>query len=304
LTLFYCDHHEIPLPPEHRFPRDKYKLVREALQAEAGFAFFPAPLAAVAEIERTHEASYVAAFLEGRLDAAAIRRIGFPWSPALVTRTLASVGGTLAAARLAWRQGDFTGTLAGGTHHAFYAEGSGYCIFNDICVAINSLRAESGLGRAAVIDLDVHQGDGTAALMSGDPLTMTFSAHGRHNFPFRKQQSKIDMEFENGTGDEEYLAAVAAGLPRVFAFEPEIVFYQAGVDPLAEDTLGKLSLTPDGLRRRDELVLGECARRAMPTVITLGGGYARPIETTVAAHASVFRTALREMVNRRPGVGD
>lgn len=267
----------------------KYRLLRERLAAHGGFVLEPSPLAGRAAIELTHEAAYVEAFLTGTLEAGAIRRIGFPWSEQAVRRTLASVGGTLAAARLALREG-LSGQLAGGTHHAFYAEGAGFCIFNDICVAIRVLRGEGRIGKAAVIDLDVHQGDGTALLMRDDPLTLTFSAHGRNNFPFRKQESKIDVAFEDGTGDDEYLAGVAAVLPRVMAFEPDIVFYQAGVDPLREDTLGKLALTRAGLMRRDELVFEAC--RAVPTVITLGGGYASPIEATVEAHANTFLTAL------------
>jgi acetoin utilization deacetylase AcuC-like enzyme len=253
------------------------------------------PLADRAAIERTHAAEYVEAFLTGTLDAAAIRRIGFPWSEHSVRRTLASVGGTLAAARVALTEG-MSGQLAGGTHHAFHAEGSGFCIFNDICVAIRQLRHEGRIARAAVIDLDVHQGDGTALLMRDDPLTLTFSAHGRNNFPFRKQQSKIDLEFEDDTGDEEYLRRVADVLPRVMAFNPDIVFYQSGVDPLKEDTLGKLSLTHDGLLRRDRLVLEAC--RSKPLVITLGGGYASPIEATVEAHANTFLAALGVYPNR------
>jgi acetoin utilization deacetylase AcuC-like enzyme len=273
----------------------KYRMLRERLMAQGGFELEPSPLAGRAVVERTHDLDYVEAFLNGTLSAAAVRRIGFPWSAESVRRTLASVGGTLAAARVALRYG-LSGQLAGGTHHAFRAEGSGFCIFNDICVAIRQLRHEGLIERAAVVDLDVHQGDGTALLMQDDPLTLTFSAHGRHNFPFRKQRSTIDLEFDDGVADEEYLAAVADVVPRVQAFAPEIVFYQAGVDPLASDTLGKLALTHDGLRRRDEMVLRAFADR--PLVITLGGGYADPIEATVEAHANTF-LAARAAYDRR-----
>jgi len=294
LRLYYCDHYEIPLPAGHRFPMRKYRLLRERLEdAGGGFSFLPAPPAELDVVARAHDPAYVAAFVEERLDATAVRRIGFPWSPQLVQRTLASVGGTVAAAGQAWASRAIAGTLAGGTHHAFRAEGSGFCVFNDICIAIAHLRATADLGRAAVIDLDVHQGDGTAAMLAGDPLTFTFSAHGRNNFPFRKQRSTLDVEFADGVGDDEYLAAIRGPLDAVFAFQPELVFYQAGVDPLAEDTLGKLALSHEGLRRRDELVLGECARRGVPVVVTLGGGYASPIEATVEAHVNTFVTALR-----------
>ena len=292
MRLFYCDHLEIPLPSGHRFPMRKYRLLRDQLSPETGFDLAPAPLADPGQIKRTHSPAYVDAFLAGTLSPAAVRKIGFPWTPGLVHRTLASVGGTLAAANEAITTGRFSGTLAGGTHHAFYDEGSGFCIFNDIVVAIHSLRNEAKIQKAAVIDLDVHQGDGTALLTQGDPLTFTFSAHGRNNFPFRKQQSTLDLEFEDGTTDQPYLDQVAAALTQVFASNPDIVFYQAGVDALAEDTLGKLSLTHSGLRRRDLMVLGACHQRRIPTVITLGGGYANPIEATVNAHATTFLTAL------------
>ena len=247
-------------------------------------------MASAQTIELAHDPAYVRDFLSGGLSLDAMRRIGFPWSEPLVQRTCASVGGTLAAARHALANG-WSGTLAGGTHHAFFAEGSGYCIFNDVVIAIKTLRAEGLVGRAAIIDLDVHQGDGTANMLEGDPLSYTLSAHGRHNFPFRKQQSTVDIEFDDGTGDAEYLARVAEALPAVFAFQPEIVFYQAGVDALATDALGRLSLTPEGMAARDTLVLDGIRRTGVPLVITLGGGYSNPIEQTVDAHERTFRLA-------------
>ncbi|HVM92967.1 MAG TPA: histone deacetylase, partial [Terriglobales bacterium] len=174
--LFYTDHYELPLPPGHRFPIEKYRLLHELLEADGVFTFDPAPLADLAAIEQTHDPAYVSAFLEGRLDAAAMRRIGFPWSEGLVKRTLASVGGTLAATDEALAHG-WSGTLAGGTHHAFRAEGSGYCVFNDIAIAINALRAQGTIRRAAVVDLDVHQGDGTAEIFRHDEDVLTLSIH-------------------------------------------------------------------------------------------------------------------------------
>ena len=268
----------------------KYRLLRERLAATGLFTLEPAPLASAQTIEIAHDPAYVRDFLSGGLSLDAMRRIGFPWSEPLVQRTCASVGGTLAAARRSLDTGG-SGTLAGGTHHAFCAEGSGYCIFNDVVIAIKSLRAAGLIGRAAIIDLDVHQGDGTALMLEGDPLSYTLSAHGRHNFPFRKQQSTVDIEFDDGTGDAEYLARVAEALPAVFAFQPEIVFYQAGVDALATDALGRLSLTPEGMAARDTLVLDGIRRTGVPLVITLGGGYSNPIEQTVDAHERTFRLA-------------
>jgi acetoin utilization deacetylase AcuC-like enzyme len=289
-VLYYCDHHEIPLPEHHKFPRHKYRVLRELLRADGQFTLAEAQPASAEDIRRAHDPAYVDGFLAGTLPAHVMRRIGFPWSEGLVRRTLASVGGTLAAVEEAFRCG-WGGTLAGGTHHAFYAEGSGFCVFNDFAVAIARLRDQGRVRRAAVVDLDVHQGDGTAALFEHDPEVLTLSLHGRNNFPFRKQRSKIDVEFPDGARDAEYLEALEAVLPRVFAFAPEFVFFQSGVDGLACDRLGRLALSAEGLRRRDELVLGALGAYGAPFVITLGGGYANPIERTAEAHATTFRTA-------------
>jgi len=285
LRVYYCDHCPIPLPQGHKFPIAKYALLRQALAAEDCFELVPAPTASAGDVERAHDPAYVEAFVNGTLSGAAVRRIGFPWSAELVGRTMCSVGGTLAAARQALATG-FGGSLAGGTHHAFYGEGSGFCVFNDAAVAIRNLGV-----RAAVVDLDVHQGDGTASIFSGDPDVLTVSLHGRHNFPFRKQTSGIDIEFEDGARDEEYLSRVREVLPAVREFAPEVIFYQSGVDGLASDRLGRLSLTHSGLLERDRLVLELCRDAQIPVVVTLGGGYADPIVDTVDAHANTFRTA-------------
>lgn len=290
MTLYYCDHHDFTLPPGHKFPVQKYRLLRERLAADGVFQMEPAPFADLAVIELAHDPAYVRAFCDGTVAPGIMRRIGFPWSEGLVRRTLGSVGGTLAASRTALDTG-FGGNLAGGTHHAFRAEGSGFCVFNDLAIAILHLRAAHGRARAAVIDLDVHQGDGTAVLFENDPDVLTFSMHGRNNFPFRKQRSKIDVELEDRTGDEQYLERLASILPRVFEFRPDVIFYQSGVDALASDTLGRLSLTAEGLRRRDRLVMESCRSFGAPFILTLGGGYSNPIELTADAHANTFRTA-------------
>ena len=288
--LFYCDHYAIPLPAGHKFPMAKYRMLRDLLAADGCFRFEAAPCADPAVVELAHEAAYVLDFLNGALPEVAIRRIGFPWSEALVRRTLASVGGTLSATCDAFDSG-WGGNLAGGTHHAFRAEGSGFCVFNDIAVAIQWLRSMGRIQRAAVIDLDVHQGDGTAQIFEADSNVLTLSMHSKSNFPFRKQRSKIDIEFEDGARDPEYLTALDAVLPHVFEFKPEIVFYQSGVDPLASDTLGRLSLTHAGLQERDRRVMADARAHGLPIVITLGGGYSRPIELTAEAHANTFRAA-------------
>jgi len=294
VKLYYCDDHAIPLPPGHRFPAGKYRLLREALAASGGFEFEAAPFASRETIELVHDPEYVGGFLDGSVDPQIMRRIGFPWSAGLVRRTLASVGGTLSAARDALDVG-IGGTLAGGTHHAFRAEGAGFCVFNDIAIAIRDLLARGRVERAAVVDLDVHQGDGTAVLFEDEPAVLTVSLHGGANFPFRKQRSGIDVEFADGTGDEEYLDTLDRMLPRVFDFRPQIVFYQSGVDALGSDRLGRLALSPAGLRRRDEMVLRSCVSRGIPVVVTLGGGYSEPISLTVDAHATTFRLALENL---------
>jgi acetoin utilization deacetylase AcuC-like enzyme len=290
-VLFYTDQYQFPLPEGHKFPLPKYRLVRELLEQTDQFDLRTAPLADRAAIERTHDPEYVRAFVEGDLAPAAMRRIGFPWSEQLVRRTLASVGGTMAAGQRALTDG-FSGTLAGGTHHAFRAEGSGYCVFNDITVAIEALRAEWKVPRFAVIDLDVHQGDGTAQIFEDDPDVLTFSMHGGKNFPFRKQFGKLDVELDDGTSDEEYLRHLENALPAVSEFHPDFVFYQSGVDPLDSDRLGRLSVTMEGLRGRDERVFTFVRELCCPIVVTLGGGYSDPIERTAQAHAQTFRVAV------------
>jgi acetoin utilization deacetylase AcuC-like enzyme len=289
--LFYCDHHEIDLPKEHKFPSTKYRLLRHTLERDGLYDLEAAPSARLETITSVHDPAYVAGFLNGNLTAQAIRRIGFPWSQSLVRRTLCSVGGTLAAAADALDSG-YGGVLAGGTHHAFRGEGSGFCVFNDIAVSATWLLRERGLIRVAVVDCDVHQGDGTAQIFEGDERVFTLSLHGRKNFPFRKQHSKLDVEFEDGAGDDKYLAALESAMDKVLDFKPQALFFQSGVDALACDQLGRLALTQGGLRLRDQLVLSRCHQNSIPVVVTLGGGYGKPIEATVAAHANTYRVAL------------
>lgn len=288
--LYYCDHHDIPLPPGHKFPMRKYRLLREALNKDGSFELCQSPLADFETIALAHDPAYVSSFLSGDIASGIMRRIGFPWSVNLVKRTLASVGGTIRASEDALRVG-LGGGLAGGTHHAFRSEGAGFCVFNDAAVAIASLRARRLIRRACVVDLDVHQGDGTAKLFEDDPDVLTISVHGKNNFPFRKQFSKMDVDLPDGAGDADYLAALPAVLERAAGFHPDLIFYQSGVDGLASDKLGRLALTHQGLRRRDELVLTACREHGIPCTITLGGGYSDPIEPTVEAHANTFRTA-------------
>ena len=286
--LFYTDHCVLPLPPQHKFPIEKYRMVRELLEQDGFFSLEEAPQAEVETIKRVHDPEYVEAFLQGTLSAAAMRRIGFPWSHGLVRRTLASVGSTLAATREALATG-WGGTLAGGTHHAFAREGSGFCVFNDIAVAARCVQRE----RVAVIDLDVHQGDGTADIFRGEASVLTVSIHCKNNFPLRKQQSSLDVELDAGVGDEEYLRVLEQVLPRVWEYRPEFVFYQSGVDGLGSDRLGKLRLSHAGLIERDRMVMLGVRQLGVPFVITLGGGYSEPIALTAEAHANTFRVAAK-----------
>ncbi len=291
MRLYYCDHYELPLPPGHKFPVRKYRLLRDILSTDPRFEFAASPFASTEQLTLVHNASYVEAFLNGTLPPSVIRRIGFPWSENLVLRTLASVGGTVCAAHDALARGA-SGGLAGGTHHAFRDEGSGFCVFNDIAVAIEVLRHEGLIRRAAIVDLDVHQGDGTAAIFQQDADVLTISAHGKNNFPFRKQASRIDIELDDGIGDDEYLRAIDPIFGHVLAFAPDIVFFQSGVDALYSDKLGRLRLTHQGMLARDRYVIGHAMQSRLPLVITLGGGYSEPIELTVEAHATTFRTAV------------
>jgi len=283
----------IPLPPGHRFPAAKYALLRAELVARGTLRpdeIVPSPAAPGNALAVAHDAAYVAAMADGSIDAAAMRRIGFPWSPRVYERAAATCGGALAAARSALSDG-VSGQLAGGTHHAHRDFGAGYCVFNDQAFAALTLIAEGATARIAVVDLDVHQGDGTASLLAGRTDCFVFSMHGAKNFPFRKARSSLDVELPDGCGDEEYLAALAEHLPAVFAFRPNLILYQAGVDPLADDRLGRLSLTHAGLAARDAMVFDAAASRGVAVSIAIGGGYAAPIEASVAAYANTFDAA-------------
>ncbi len=288
--LFFTDQYLITLPEGHKFPVRKYGLLRDLLMEDGRFRLERAPLADPETVCLAHDPDYVHGFISGQLPAATSRRIGLPWSEVLVKRSLASVGGTLEAAKDAMAYG-WGGTLGGGTHHAFRAEGAGFCVFNDIAVAIQFLRHTGRVRRAAVIDLDVHQGDGTAEIFRDEPDVFTLSIHCQSNFPFRKQQSKLDIALPDKVGDDEYLRVLQVALPRMFEFQPEIIFYQSGVDGLATDSLGRLSLSPKGLITRDRMVMNAIRTSGIPMVLTSGGGYSKPIELSAQAHANTYRTA-------------
>ncbi len=281
------------MPPGHRFPAIKYRLLKEKILREAilpAGALAASPEASVEDLQRAHSAEYVTAVLNGTLAPEIVRRIGLPWSPALVHRSRATVGGSLAATREALRYG-LSGQLAGGTHHAHRDFGSGFCVFNDLAVASLTLLGEGRVERIAILDLDVHQGDGNAAILVGQPGMLVVSVQGERNFPFRRVPSDVDVELPDGTEDRAYLAALADVLPAIEAHRPDLLLYLSGVDPLKEDRLGRLALTHEGLAERDRMVFEMCRRRGIPASIAIGGGYAVPIEASVAAYAETFRVA-------------
>jgi acetoin utilization deacetylase AcuC-like enzyme len=302
VRAFFCDTYEVALPPGHRFPMPKYRMLRERLVGEGVLA--AGELEEAGLIDRSslllaHTPEYLMTVFSGTLSDAEQRRLGFTWSEALVARSRASVFGTVAAGFAALRDG-MAGNLAGGTHHAFSDHGTGFCVFNDLAVAVRTLQREGVVDRALVVDLDVHQGDGTAEIFAGDDSVFTFSMHGAKNFPFRKQRSSLDVELPDGCQDSQYIAALERHLPGVIdRARPDILFFQAGVDPLEHDSLGRLKLSADGLRLRDRIVATAARDRDIPLVLTLGGGYAMPITRSVDAHVGTWREARRAFGARR-----
>ncbi len=284
----------IPLPAGHRFPIEKYARLRYEVAhrglVERGRLHEPVRIDRDA-LRLVHTGDYVDGFSHGTLEESALRRIGFPWSAALVERAYRAVGATCEAAEAALSAG-ITINLAGGTHHAFADRGEGFCVFNDVAVAIHTLLRDGCIAKAAVIDLDVHQGNGTHAIFAGDDRVYTFSMHGRRNYPFHKIRGRRDIELEDGTGDGEYLERLADALPSVLAESaPDLVMYLAGADPHEGDRLGRLRLTFDGLARRDAIVLDSCREVGIPVAITIAGGYGRDIGTTVEAHVRTVAVA-------------
>ena len=293
MLFFYPDTPDLPLPPGHRFPAGKYSMLRERIVTEGtlGHArLVKSPVSTVVELTLAHDAAYISAVLDGTLSADIQRRIGLPWSETLVARSRATTGGSIAAARSALETG-LSGQLAGGTHHAHRDFGSGYCVFNDLAVAALTLLAEARVERIAIIDLDVHQGDGNAAILADNPSVFVLSLHGEKNFPFRKVPSTLDIGLPDGTEDQAYMRALAGALEHIAEFRPELVLYLSGADPLKSDTLGRLALTFEGLEERDRMVFQFCRRRGIPVSIAIGGGYADPITDSVQAYATTFRVA-------------
>lgn len=246
------------------------------------------------ELLLVHDPAYVESVATGTISRDMQRRIGFPWSPEMVERSRRSVGATLAAARAAIAGDRAAANLAGGTHHAFADRGEGYCVFNDVAVTARVLLSAGSIERAAVVDCDVHQGNGTAAIFRDESAVFTFSLHAAGNFPSRKETSDLDVTFEDGAGDDEYLAALAAHLPRALdGHRPDIVFYLAGADPYEGDRLGRLRLTIEGLRQRDRLVFDACRERRLPVAVAMSGGYAPDVEAIATIHVNTIREAVQ-----------
>ncbi|NJD32299.1 MAG: histone deacetylase [Gammaproteobacteria bacterium] len=297
-----CAYHPdyfVPLPTSHPFPMAKYPLLYEQLLGEGGVAtgdILVPDEARLPDLALVHTADYLERLEAGSLDAAEIRRIGVPWSAALWRRSRLAVQGTIEASLAALSDG-LAGNLAGGTHHAFPDHGEGFCVLNDVAVAIRVLQRDRRVATALVVDLDVHQGNGTAAIFEGDPAVFTFSMHGERNYPARKMQSRVDVGLRDGMEDEEYLHLLAMHLEAILGgFTPDIVYYLAGVDPARGDRYGRLKLSDDGIRRRDRLVLDACLGRGLPTVITMAGGYASTPARTAELHAIVFREAAKKAI--------
>ena len=301
MQAFHSDHFVLPLPEGHRFPMSKYRLLRERVEAELPqVELKQAEPASDGELALAHSPMYVTQVSEGLLSATHQREIGFPWSPRMAERARRSVGATIGAARAALIEG-VAANLAGGTHHAYADKGGGYCVFNDVAVAARLMQAECHrahrrLLRVAVIDLDVHQGNGTAAIFRDDPTVFTLSMHGEKNFPFRKEASDLDVNLPDGCDDATYLAALDAALAQLWAQHadalPGLLFYLAGADPHEGDRLGRLKVSAAALAERDRRVLGAAFERRIPVAISMAGGYGRLIDDTVAVHLATLREAM------------
>ena len=301
LKAFYSDHFVLPLPEGHRFPMRKYSMVREAVHtAMPRVEFHEAPFTTDGVLALAHHPAYIERVAGGALSAAEQKAIGFPWTEQMVERSRRSAGATISACRAALEWGT-AANLAGGTHHAYADHGEGFCVFNDAAVAARLMQAERLVRRVAIVDLDVHQGNGTAAILARDESVFTLSLHAERNYPFTKESSDLDVALPDGTGDAVYLDALREALDAMFArFAPELIIYLAGADPHEGDRLGRLKLSMAGLAARDGTVL-ECAReRDIPVALAMAGGYGKNIQDTVAAHVQTIAIASRHTRRMRP----
>ncbi len=294
LPVFYTDEFVLPLPPNHRFPMEKYHLLREYVRTKLNpqIDFIRPHAATNEELELAHSLDYIKRVHQGLLSAHETKQIGLPWSPAAVERARRSVGATIDASRAALQSG-IAINLAGGTHHAFFDKGQGFCFFNDSAVAARTLQNEGLISSVIIIDCDVHQGNGTASICHQDESIFTFSIHGENNFPFTKEHSNLDIPLPDGTTDEDYLHALQQGLSYVFTMvQPDLVIYLAGADPYQGDRLGRLNLSKQGLMHRDQLVFESCLTRHIPIAICMAGGYAVNILDTVEIYFQTVQLAV------------
>ena len=295
MKIYYTDTFTIPLPETHSFPKDKNYLLRKRIQEELGVRQvdmrIPEP-ASDEDILRVHDPGYFRRFLNGELTDKEVRRVGLPWSPEIVLRARYSVGATIEACRTALNE-RIAVNLGGGTHHAFSDHGQGYCYLNDSVIAARVMQIEGLVKNVLIIDCDVHQGNGTAAILKNDPTIFTFSIHGKNNFPYHKETSDLDIELEDGTDDAAYLAALEKGMTESLdACDANLVIYLAGADPYRNDRFGRLSLTKGGLAGRDQMVLRHLHQAGLPVAITLAGGYARQVADAVDIHFETVRSAV------------
>jgi acetoin utilization deacetylase AcuC-like enzyme len=297
MQVFYADQFVLPLPAGHRFPMGKYRLLRDRLAAELPeIQLMQARPASDGELALVHTPGYIQAIADGTVDPRILREIGFPWSPAMAERARRSVGATIAACRTAFAHG-VAANIAGGTHHAYPDRGGGFCVFNDAAVAARLMQAEHARRTrrpllVAIVDLDVHQGNGTARIFQGDPSVFTVSLHGQKNFPFRKEASDLDVDLPDGTGDDAYLQALERALDELaHRFDPGLVIYLAGADPHEGDRLGRLKLTWDGLEARDRRVFDWAWQRGVPLAFAMAGGYGHRLEDTVQVQVNTFAVA-------------
>lgn len=293
MRVSYTPRYYADIGEGHVFPIRKFEMVRDRLLLEGTLSdtdiIEPQP-ASLSDVLLVHTEDYITRLRAGTLNVRELRRLGLPWSKALVRRSFLATGGTLNAARWALEEG-IGSNLAGGTHHAFADRGEGFCVLNDVAIAIQALRRDGLIKRAAIVDCDVHQGNGTATIFAGDETIFTFSMHGAKNYPLFKARSTLDVELPDGTTDDVYLETLASHLPQVLAHAPDIVFYLGGADPYAGDKLGRLSLSIAGLRARDAFVLEECRKFSLPVATVMSGGYAADINDTVEIHCNTIRAA-------------
>jgi acetoin utilization deacetylase AcuC-like enzyme len=296
LKIFYTDTFKIPLPHNHSFPKDKNYLLRQRITEQLGnnAVKLSIPLPASDEdILRAHDPAYLTRFLNGELTDKEVRRVGLPWSPQIVQRTRYSVGATIAACRTALKEG-IAVNLGGGTHHAYRDHGQGYCYLNDSVIAARVLQAEGLAEKVLIIDCDVHQGNGTAAIVQNDPTIFTFSIHGKNNFPYHKETSDLDVELADGADDAAYLEALEKGIQASLnACDATLAIYLAGADPYKNDRFGRLALTKDGLADRDQIVLRRLRQAGLPVAVTMAGGYAKQVEDAVDIHFRTVSSALQ-----------